>query len=222
MAASDEIFTAIDAGDDEGVRELVDQRPELAAAHDAAGLSAVLRAAYAGKQELVQVLLEANPALDVFDAAAVGRTRGLEELLAPDTELVRSWSPDGFTPLHLAAFFGQEDAARLLLEHGADANVVARHESLKVTPLHSAAAGSHSSIVRLLLEAGADPNARQEGGYTPLHAAAQNGDRESAEALLNAGADAAATTEAGQTAADLAAAAGHDDLADFVSPTPMR
>ena len=76
MAASDQIFAAIDAGDDEGVRELVDRRPELASARDPAGLSAVLRAAYAGKEELVQVLLEANPALDVFDAAAVGRTMG--------------------------------------------------------------------------------------------------------------------------------------------------
>ena len=222
MAASDKIFAAIDAGDDEGVRELVDRRPELASARDPAGLSAVLRAAYAGKEELVQVLLEANPALDVFDAAAVGRTRGLEELLAADTELARSWSPDGFTSLHLAAFFGREEAARRLLEHGADANVVARHESLKVTPLHSAAAGAHSSIVRLLLEAGADPNARQEGGFTPLHSAAQNGDRESAEALLDSGADATAATAAGKTAADLAAEAGHDDLVDFVSPTPIR
>jgi ankyrin repeat protein len=222
VAASDEIFTAIDAGDDDGVRELVERRPELAAARDAAGLSAVLRAAYAGKRELVEILLDANPPLDVFDAAAVGRTRGLEELLAADGEPTRSWSPDGFTPLHLAAFFGHEEAARLLLEDGADANVVARHESLKVTPLHSAAAGAHSAIVRLLLEAGADPNARQEGGFTPLHSAAQNGDRESAEALLDSGADPAATTEAGQTAADLAAAAGHDDLGDFVTPTPMR
>lgn len=222
MAASDEIFAAIDAGDGESVRQLVETRPQLAAARDDAGLSAVLRAAYAGKQELVDLLLDANPALDVFDAAAVGRTRGLEELLATDAELARSWSPDGFTPLHLAAFFGHEEAARLLLEHDADANVVARHESLKVTPLHSAAAGAHSSIVRLLLEAGADANARQEGGFAPLHSAAQNGDRESAEALLDSGASAAATTDEGKSAADLATAAGHDDLADFVSPTPMR
>ena len=222
MAASAGIFAAIDAGDAETVRELVETRPQLAAARDDAGLSAVLRAAYAGNEELIDLLLDANPPLDVFDAAAVGRTRGLEELLAADTELARSWSPDGFTPLHLAAFFGHEDAARLLLEHGAEANVVARHESLKVTPLHSAAAGAHSSLVRLLLEAGADADARQEGGFTPLHAAAQNGDRESAEALLDSGADAAATTDAGKTPADLAAAAGHDDLADFVSPTPMR
>ena len=90
----------------------------------------------AGEAEILELLLAANPALDVFDAAAVGRTRGLEELLAADDGLAKGWSPDGFTPLHLAAFFGQEDAARLLLEHGADANVVARHESLKVAPLH--------------------------------------------------------------------------------------
>lgn len=222
MAASDELFTAIEAGDDDSVRELVDARPELAAARDGSGLSAVVRAAYAGKQEIVETLLDANPQLDVFDTATVGRTRGLAELLAADAELASAWSPDGFTPLHLAAFFGHEDAARLLLEHGADANVVARHESLKVAPLHSAAAGGHAGIVRLLLEAGADANARQEGGFRPLHAAAQNGDRESAEALLEHGADPAAATDEGKTAAELAAAAGHDDLADFVTSTPMR
>jgi uncharacterized protein len=222
VPASEEIFAAIDAGDDERVRELVESRPELADARDDTGLSAVMRAAYAGKQALVDLLLDRNPQLDVFDTATVGRTRGLEELLAADAELARSWSPDGFTALHLAAFFGHEDAARALLEHGADPNVVARHESLRVAPLHSAAAGAHSSIVQLLLDAGADANARQEGGFTPLHSAAQNGDRESAEALLRHGADPAAATDEGKTSADLAAAAGHDELADFVTPTPMR
>ncbi len=222
MAASDEIFAAIDAGDDERVRELVESRPGLAAARDDTGLSAVMRAAYTGKQALVELLLDQNPQLDVFDTAAVGRTRGLEALLAADAQLARSWSPDGFTPLHLAAFFGHEDAVGALLEHGADPNVVARHGSLRVAPLHSAAAGAHSSIVQLLLDAGADANARQEGGFTPLHSAAQNGDRESAEALLRHGADPTAATDEGKTSADLAAAAGHDELADFVTPTPMR
>jgi ankyrin repeat protein len=222
VPASDELFAAIAAGDDERVRDLVRSRPEIAAARDADGLSAVLHAAYAGEQAILEALLDANPQLDVFDAAAVGRTRGLEELLAADAGLARSWSPDGFTPLHLAAFFGHEDAVRALLEHGADANVVARHETLAVAPLHSAAAGAHSSIVRRLLDAGADANARQPGGFTPLHAAAQNGDRESAEALVEHGADPSARTDDGSTPADLAAAAGHDDLADFVAPTPIR
>jgi ankyrin repeat protein len=218
VPASDKFFAAIATGDVGEVRKLVESRPALAAARDGDGLSAVLRAAYAGEAEILELLLDANPALDVFDAAAVGRTRGLEELLAAEPELARSWSPDGFTPLHLAAFFGQEDAAHLLLEHGADASVVARHESLKVAPLHSAAAGAHASIVSVLLEAGADANTRQEGGFTPLHSAAQNGDRESAEALLERGADPSAATDDGRTPAQVAAAAGHDELAEFLSP----
>ena len=156
------------------------------------------------RASLVEPLLDANPPLDVFDAAAVGRTRGLEELLDGEPELVTSWSPDGFTALHLAAFFGQEEAAKILLERGAEVNLVARHATLHVTPLHSAAAGSHSEIVKLLLEHGADPNAAQDGGFTPLHSAAQNDDRESAEALLEAGADPALASDEGKTPADLA------------------
>ena len=80
---------------------------------------------------------------------------------------------DGFTALHLAAFFGQEEAAKVLLESGAELNLVARNASIIVTPLHSAAAGAHSAIVKLLLEHGADPNASQDGGFTPLHSAAR-------------------------------------------------
>jgi uncharacterized protein len=218
VSASEELFQAIDAGDEGRVRELVDGRPELAAARDAEGISAVLRAAYAGNDSLVDLLLDANPALDVFDAAAVGRDRGLEELVEAEPELARSWSPDGFTPLHLAAFFGNDGAAELLLERGADPNVIARHASLQVAPLHSAAAGGHAAIVQRLLAAGADANARQGGGFTPLHSAAQNGDRESAEALLEHGADRSATTDDGRTPAELAAAADHDELVDFLTP----
>jgi len=199
-----ELFAAIAAGDRDAVVALLEERPELAGERSEDGLSPVLRALYDGQADLVEPLLDANPALDAFDAAAVGRTRGLEELLDAEPELAQAWSPDGFTPLHLACFFGQEDAARLLAERGADVNVVARHATIHVTPLHSAAAGAHAGIVRLLLEHGADPNAAQDGGFTPLHSAAQNDDRESAEALLAAGADPGRANDDGQTPAALA------------------
>ena len=201
---SEQLFEAIAAGDEDVVRELVEKQPDLAGRRNEAGLSPVLHALYHGKVELADRLLDANPPLDVFDAAAVGRTLGLQELLDGEPELVRMWSPDGFTPLHYAAFFGQEDAARILLERGAEVQVVARNEKIHVTPLHSAAAGSHSGIVKLLLEAGADPNASQDGGFTPLHSAAQNDDRESVEALLAAGADPARPADDGRTPAELA------------------
>jgi uncharacterized protein len=201
---SEKLFDAIAAGDEDTVQELVELRPELAERRNEAGLSPVLHALYNGKGDVAKVLLNANPALDVFDAAATGRTRGMAELIDAAPELARNWSADGFTPLHYAAFFGQEDAARILLERGAEVEVVARNESIRVTPLHSAAAGSHAGIVKLLLEAGADPNAAQDGGYTPLHSAAQNDDRESAEALLAAGADPSLASDDGKTPAQLA------------------
>jgi ankyrin repeat protein len=198
------VFDLIDAGDKDALADELDLDPELAGARNADGLSAVLYALYNGKAELVEPLLDANPPLDAFDAAAAGRTRGLEELLDGEPELAQAWSHDGFTALHLAAFFGQEDAARLLLERGAEANLVARHATIHVTPLHSAAAGSHAEIVKLLLEHGADPNAAQDGGFTPLHSAAQNDDRDSVDALLEAGADPSRANDEGQTPADLA------------------
>jgi len=198
------VFELIDAGDKDALRDELDLDPDLAETRNADGLSPVLYALYNGKGELVEPLLDANPPLDVFDSAAVGRTRGLEELLDGEPELVTTWSKDGFTALHLAAFFGEEEAAKILLERGAEVNLVARNASIHVTPLHSAAAGSHPGIVKLLLEHGADPNAAQDGGFTPLHSAAQNDDRESAEALLEAGADPALATDESKTPADLA------------------
>lgn len=201
---TEKLFESIAAGDEEQVRELLGQRPELAGTKNEDGLSPVLHALYNGKGELVEVLLESNPPLDVFDAAAVGRTRGLEELLDGEAELARSWSPDGFTALHYAAFFGQEEAARILLERGAEVGLVARNATIHVTPLHSAASGAHPGIVKLLLEHGADPNAGQDGGFTPLHSAAANDDRVSVDALLAAGADPRLANDEGKTPADLA------------------
>lgn len=209
------IFELIDAGDADALRDELDLDPDLAGKRNAEGLSPVLYALYNGKADLVEPLLDANPPLDVFDSAAVGRTRGLEELLDAEPELARSWSADGFTPLHLAAFFGEEEAASALLERGAEVSLVARHESIHVTPLHSAAAGSHAAVVKLLLEHGADPNAAQDGGFTPLHSAAQNDDVESVEALLEAGADPTLANDEGKTPADLAG----DDTRDLVAPS---
>ena len=150
------LFEAIAAGDEDALREELERRPDSASERNADGLSPVLYALYNGRADLVDPILDANPALDAFDAAAVGRTRGLEELLDAEPALAHAWSPDGFTALHLAAFFGQEDAAKLLLDRGADARAVSRHHELQVAPVQSAAAGGHDAIVRLLLERGAE------------------------------------------------------------------
>ncbi len=170
-----------------------------------AEVSPLLQAVYSGDDVRVESLLTQGLELDIFEASALGRTDRVADLLGNDPELARAWSPDGFTPLHLAAFFSRPETARLLLERGAEVDAVARNE-MRVTPLHSAAAARNIETARDLLERGADPNARQQGGFAPIHAAAQNADDELHELLIAHGADAELPVDDGRTARDFAGA----------------
>lgn len=150
-------------------------------------VSEILLARYRGDLAEVERLRRERPQLDVFEAAALGDDGRLDELLTADPSLATAWSPDGFTPLHLAAFFGATSAAGRLVEAGADVGAVARND-MRVQPLHSAVAGRHHGIAQLLVEHGADPDAEQAGGFTPLGAALQHHDDEMVELLRSAGA----------------------------------
>jgi ankyrin repeat protein len=182
-------------------------------------LSELLAAVYRGDHARVEELLAVRPEpeLDVFEAAAVGRSERMAELLADDPGLVSAWTADGFTPLHLAAFFRQPEAARLLVEHGALVDVVARNDELRVTPLQSAVAARQEETAALLLERGADPNAQQRGGFTALHAAAQHGDEPIVRMLLSHGANRSLAADDGRTAAEFAREGGHADLAALLA-----
>ena len=154
-------------------------------------MSELLQAVYRGDQARVDELLSGDPELDVFEASAVGRVDQLQELLDGDPSLANAWAEDGFQPLGLASFFGHVQAARLLVERGAEVNSASRND-FKVMPLHSAVAEkdpeTRYEIATLLLEQGADPNARQQDDFTPLMAADQQGDARLRELLVEHGA----------------------------------
>lgn len=178
---------------------------------DEQGLSPAMHALYRGEREEGRRLLPDEPT--VFEAAAFGLVGRLRELLDGDPGLSRSFSGDGFTALHLAAFMGHAEAVRLLLERGAPVDAVATSSSIgPVQPLHSAAASGNLECSRLLVEAGAGVNARQSGGFTPLHEAAISGDAALARLLLAHGADRSLADDTGKTAGDLAAERGHEDV----------
>ena len=180
-------------------------------------MSELLAALYRADHARVEEILAAGPELDIFEAAAVGQVERAAELLDADAGLVSAWTEDGFTPLHLAAFFRQPETARLLVERGALVDVVARNDELQVTPLQSAAAARQEETAALLLERGADPNAQQRGGFTALHAAAQQGDEPLARVLLARGADPSLAADDGRTAADFARDGGHEELAALLT-----
>jgi ankyrin repeat protein len=213
MATAAELIEAVNADDADRVRAILGADPSLVAARDEAGVSALMLSRYRFDREVTDALLAADPELDVFEAAALGYVDRLRERLLDDPGAASAFSGDGFTALHLAAFFGKADVARELLDGGARVDVYTRNPFAN-QPLHAAAAGRHTEVCRILIAAGADVNATQHGGFTPLHESAQHGDVEMSELFLSAGADPTLTTDAGETPADVAAAAGHADLAD--------
>jgi ankyrin repeat protein len=213
MGTPAEMMDAVAAGDADRVAALVAQDPALAMARGTDGVSALLLARYRFDRPTMDALLAADPDLDVFEAAALGRIDRLRERLADDPGSVTAMSPDGFTALHLAAFFGKTEVTRILLAAGARVDTYTTNDFAN-QPLHAAAAGRHIEVCRLLLAAGADVDATQHGGFTPLHEAAQHGDAEMVELFLSAGADPRVAVEEGGTPADLAEAAGHHDVAN--------
>ena len=158
-------------GDLETLQRLLGVQPELARQRLENGESPLMAALYRGHRDVVASLIRSIGDLDVFAASATGRTRDLEHALTAET--VNSYAYDGWTPLHLAAFFGQAQAVKLLLDSGADIHAVSRN-GLKNTPLHAATAGRHADVALMLLAHGADPTALDAGGYTALRIAQEN------------------------------------------------
>ncbi|MGI9023700.1 MAG: ankyrin repeat domain-containing protein [Acidimicrobiales bacterium] len=195
------------------MRALLADDPSVASASGADGVSAVRTARYRSQSGVVDALVAAGADLDVFDAAALGRTDRLDAILRADPGLVDAVAADGFTPLQLAAFFGRADAASLLVARGASVAPVSRN-AMAVHALNAAAAGGHSDVVALLLDAGADPDARQHGGFSPLMSCAAGGNEPGVTTLLARGADPAARGDDGKDAATLAAEHGHPALAE--------
>ena len=162
MVAVSEFFTAIAVGDVDLVRRLLDGEPGLLANHGPDGASAALTALYNGHAPLADELAARSGELSVFEAAAFDDTTRLTDLIAADQWAVNSWSEDGWQPLHLAAYFGRAEAARILLDAEADVAEPSRNE-LAVQPLHAAAAGRHPELVWIgsLRRPGARPPARR-------------------------------------------------------------
>ena len=181
------IFEAIASRDEVSLRKILRTDPGAAHAVNADGISALMWALYHHEPAFAELIAGQGIELTIWEAAASGDLRTVQRLLELQPDVALAYGPDGFTAMHLAAFFGRADVVRALLAHGADANSVAQNQS-RVTPLHSAVAGRHLDCVTDLLAAGARPNVTQAGGFTPLHNAAEHGDRQIYDALVAAGA----------------------------------
>lgn len=206
-----ELFQAIKAGDVEQVKAIVSGNAALVDARDEAGQSAILSAVYSGRKEIANLLVARGATLTIFEAAAAGEFDRVERLIEAGAP-VNVFSDDGWTPLHLAAFFGHQKVAELLLAHAADVTAQSRNANGN-TPLHAALASNQKMVAGLLLGSGADVNAADAGGWRPLHLATANNNLDAMKALIAQGAAVAVTNHAGQTPLALAEERSHSEAA---------
>ena len=176
MRPEEEIFTAIERGNTARVEALLDAAPEAVHARNERGDSVLLTAAYCGRKDLFDRLVTRGAGVSLHEAAALGFVDRARALLDASPASVGVHSHDGWTPLHLAAFFGHRELAQLLLDRGADVNARSKSERFAKsnTPLHAAAANKQVEVARLLVERGADVNAKDGHGFTPLALAANS------------------------------------------------
>lgn len=196
---------AVKLGDLGAVRGWLKADPQLSGAR-------VLLAVYYGHPEVAKALAGDRSGLDVYEAAALGAEARLMALLAQEPDLVHAYSGDGWTALHLAAFFGHDGAVRLLLEAGADTESQS-HNRQDNMPLHAATAGLHRDVTERLIQHGADLDARNAEGMTPLHMAAYAGDLDMLALFLKAGARLNARDGRGRSLLGLAIEQGREKAA---------
>ncbi|XP_015243167.1 PREDICTED: ankyrin-3-like isoform X6 [Cyprinodon variegatus] len=171
-----------------------------------------------GHDQVVSLLLENDtkgkvrlPALHI--AARKDDTKAAALLLQNDHNadveskmMVNRTTESGFTPLHIAAHYGNINVATLLLNRGAAVDFKARND---ITPLHVASKRGNTNMVRLLLERGAKIDARTKDGLTPLHCGARSGHEQVVEMLLNRGAPILSKTKNGLSPLHMATQGDH-------------
>ncbi|XP_062234953.1 ankyrin-3-like isoform X6 [Platichthys flesus] len=171
-----------------------------------------------GHDQVVSLLLENDtkgkvrlPALHI--AARKDDTKAAALLLQSDHNadveskmMVNRTTESGFTPLHIAAHYGNINVATLLLNRGAAVDFKARND---ITPMHVASKRGNGNMVRLLLERGSKIDARTKDGLTPLHCGARSGHEQVVEMLLDRGAPILSKTKNGLSPLHMATQGDH-------------
>lgn len=215
MPINEDFWAAATTGDAAKVEEFLNANPALANETSGSGVSVMMLSLYHGRYNTAELIAAKKTVWNIFEAAAIGDSMAVANMLAEDSDLANAVSTDGFTPLGFAAYFGKFEAAKTLVESGADPNAISKND-FHVAPIHSALSGGHLNIVNLLLDHGADVNLAAGGGWTPLHYATDIGDADLALRMLQMGANTGALNDQGQTAAEHGDEVGHGHVSDVI------
>lgn len=154
----------------------------------------------------------------VFQYARMGHAEELAALFAQGLP-ANLRNDKGDSLLMLAAYNGQLDATRVVLEAGGDPELA---NDRGQTPLAGAAFKGETAIAKLLLDHGAQVNGIGDGTRTALMTAAMFDRTEMVDLLLARGADPDVRDASGKTAADMARAMGAQATPDQLDRAPRK
>jgi ankyrin repeat protein len=139
-----------------------------------------------------------------FEAIKKGDRATVERMIASDSKLLHLSTPDGLSPILLAAYDHQHEIAEVLADH-----------TVTITIFEAAATGKLQQIVMFIAKSPELVNAYAEDGYQPLGLAAFCGQLKVVDFLLKAGAGANAISRSKSKATPLhsAVAGGFMEIA---------
>ncbi|MCK4294857.1 MAG: ankyrin repeat domain-containing protein, partial [Planctomycetes bacterium] len=230
-------------GDIEQVKLLISKGADVNA-KDMQGRTPLHGAAFRGHKDVVGLLLAKGADVNAQDRngrtpvdAALGRgnTKAVVKLLVARGAKV--------SPLHGAAYLGDLDKVKAVVEAGTDVNakdkmgrvpldyaatkevaqvLIAKGSDISTEarsgrdPLYWAAFFGHKEVVEFLIAKGADVNPKDPCDYTPLEGVATEGHHDVAELLIAKGADINAGQNKTWTALHAAVAVGHKNVAELL------
>jgi ankyrin repeat protein/L-ascorbate metabolism protein UlaG (beta-lactamase superfamily) len=188
LLVAQDIYLAIGEGNQNKVREILQQDPGLLNAKNSPGQTPLWKAAETGQLEIARFLLEAGA------DPAIG-----------DNE--------NTLPFHIAAKSGNIDLFELLHARGFDINV---RDDGGVTPLFYAIQGRHPGMVKHILDKGGDVRMKTNQQWPVMLYGAVYGPMETVQLLLDHKADINATTDEGWTPLHSACSYGRTDMVRYL------
>jgi len=221
LSAADEIHDAVQQGEIDRVKTLVQENSELANLADENGQTPLHFAVAGGQNEIAEFLVSKGADINALNAVsqsvllygAYFDNAEITELLIAKGATLNDQDAFGRAPLHYAARQHSLGALLPLIENGAEIDI---RDNIGETPLHFAIRWGYDDVAEMLIDGGADLSVTTDDGRTYLHLASIKGYTIVADLLIKRGIGLNAQDNSGKTPLYYAAKHGNKKIADLL------